>query len=107
MAPPSRRPPQTYHFVAALTAAAALKLWLRGGPVFLSRELPDSSIFDMVVQIALFLLLPLGVAGAVQSWLYARCTWPQEQKNEAIEFLLGAAGFVLMVLGTVVTAIGF
>lgn len=69
-------------------------------------ELSDTSIFDMVVHLALFLLLPLGVACAVQSWLYARCTWPQEQKNEAIEFLLGAAGFVLMVLGAVVMAIG-
>ena len=98
--------------MAALVAATFFKIWLRGGPTFLSHVLSQLlheraalSVFDGIHLVA-FLLLPLGIACAVQNWLYARCTWPQEQKNEAIEFLLGAAGFVLMVLGTVVTAIG-
>ncbi|MCR9200077.1 MAG: hypothetical protein NXI04_15690 [Planctomycetaceae bacterium] len=99
--------------MAALVAATFFKIWLRGGPILLSHVLSQRlheraafAVFEGVVHLVAFLLLPLGVACAVQSWLYARCTWPQEQKSEAIEFLLGAAGFVLMVLGTVVTSLG-
>jgi len=57
---------------------------------------------------AMILLLPLGIACGLLSWQMARKkTEPVTDSRDFVEFLLGFAGFVMIVLGVILSPITF
>ena len=100
MNPPTRHPPTWKSFVATLAVtllAFFAALSLLTSPTITGRQ---SVRFDEVfLSLVLHSIFPVGVTCAIQSWRFSRANIPAEMKNEAAEFLLGATGFVFILLG--------
>ncbi len=55
----------------------------------------------IALALAMKTMLPLGICCAVQSWRMSRSRSTPSDKHDLIEFLLGASGFVTIVLGAI------
>ena len=63
---------------------------------------------ETAFSFAMILLLPLGIANAFLSWQMARTKLEAvSDSQDVVEFLLGFAGFVMIVLGTILSPVTF
>lgn len=106
MSPPTRHPPTWKSFVATLALtlfAFSAAFSLLSSPTSTGRQsVPFDEVF---LSLVLNSILPVGVTCIIQSWRFSRANIPPGMKNEAAEFLLGATGFVFILLGAWATLI--
>ena len=63
---------------------------------------------ETAFSLAMILLLPLGIACAFLSWQMARNnTEAASDSRDFVEFLLGFAGFVMIVLGAILSPVTY